>query len=242
MKSVTHNGLVCEFHRHGHIYMVASTGQRLTSGTQFVKQFFPKFDAIAISERIADERGTTPEALRREWAETGLKASTEGTAIHAYCEYLALGRGDAPLSINQNDRMHKLKKQAKRMFAKFAAVGLKIIDAERIIFSPGLGLAGQVDLLLHNKQNEIIILDYKIIKELKKENPFEQGFFPLDLMDNCNWIHYSLQLSLYQYLLEIENCFQYGKGFKRIIAHITEDEVVLHRPPDMRNFIEEMLI
>ena len=239
MKSATHHGVCCTFSERGHIYKVGN--QRLTSGTTFIKNFFPQFNAVAVSEKIADKRGTTPQALRREWKQMGAQASRDGDAVHAYIEWLTTGRGTAPLSLN-NERVHNLKKQAKRAITRLKNAGLKIIDAEMIIFSVGLGLAGQIDCVAKNLKGEIVIIDWKNVKELKLENAWEQGFSPLEHLDNCNMNHYALQLSLYHYILESEGYFPDAKGFKRVIVHLTEDGVTLNRVPYMESEINAMLI
>jgi len=241
MKIVTHNNLTCFFKDRAHIYQIKETGQILTSGTTFVKKFFPKFDAVKVSNRIADKRGATPEALRREWAQAGSQAAVDGTAVHTHAEWLTTGRGIQPLSLG-NNRVHNLKKQNKRAVERLRKAGMVVVDAEMIIFSAALGIAGTVDLLLSDNQGYIIILDWKTNKELKSENPWAQGFGPLALLDDCNLNHYILQLSLYQYILEAENYFPAAKGFKRIIVHLTEEWAKPYKVKYMKNEIEAMLI
>jgi len=239
MKSATHNGLTCTFSEKGHVYKV--NGKRLTSGTTFIKKFFKPFDAVAVSEKIADKRGTTPQALRREWKQMGAQASRDGDAVHKYIEWLTTGRGTAPISIN-NDRVHNLKKQAKRSVTKLYNAGIKIIDAEMIIFSVGLGLAGQIDCVAENRKNEIVLIDWKTNKDIKLENAWDQGLPPLEHLDDCNMNHYRLQLSLYHYILQSEGYFPDAKDFKQVIVHLTEDGVTLNRVPYMETEINAMLI
>lgn len=241
MKSATHNNLTCTFSERGHVYKIKDTGQRLISGTTFIKKFFKPFDAVAVSEKIADKRGTTPQALRHEWKQMGAQASKDGDAVHAYIEWLTTGRGVTPLSIN-NDRVHNLKKQAKRAVVRLRNAGMIVIDAEMIIFSAGLGLAGQIDCVAKNSKGYYIIIDWKTNKELKTENGWEQGLSPLGHLDNCNMNHYKLQLSLYHYILQSEGYFPGAKGFKRVIVHLTEDGVTLNKVPYMRDEIKGMLI
>ena len=71
-----------------------------------------------------------------------------------------------------------------------------------------LRIAGQIDLLIKDG-NDIYIVDWKTNKEIKQKSYFnrnkrmsERMKFPLNHLDDCNYMHYTLQLSLYAYLLE----------------------------------------
>lgn len=71
-----------------------------------------------------------------------------------------------------------------------------------------LRVAGQIDLLIKDG-NDIYIYDYKTNKELKKKSYYDQNRkqnimmkYPLNNIMDCNYYHYTLQLSLYAYLLQ----------------------------------------
>ena len=71
-----------------------------------------------------------------------------------------------------------------------------------------LKVAGQIDLLVKDG-NDIYIYDYKTNKEIKQKSYFNRNKksyecmkFPLNNVMDCNYMHYSLQLSLYAYLLQ----------------------------------------
>ena len=74
-----------------------------------------------------------------------------------------------------------------------------------------LKIAGQIDLLIKDG-NDIYIIDYKTNKKLDKQSYFnpstkkhEMMKYPLNNVMDCNMMHYTLQLSLYAYLLQIIN-------------------------------------
>ena len=97
-----------------------------------------------------------------------------------------------------------------------------------------LRIAGQLDLLIKDG-NDIIVIDYKTNKKLEKEsfyNRFTKSRtmmkFPMDNIMDCNFYHYTLQLSLYAYLLQKINP---NFNIKRLVLihidhsnHITEHE------------------
>lgn len=75
-------------------------------------------------------------------------------------------------------------------------------------FDEYLKIAGQVDLLIKD-DNEITIIDWKSNSKIDLESYFDRNTkkrqmmkFPLDNIQDCNFYHYSLQLSLYAYLLQ----------------------------------------
>lgn len=71
-----------------------------------------------------------------------------------------------------------------------------------------LRIAGQIDLLVKDG-NDIYIYDYKTNKEIKQKSYFNRNKrayecmkFPLNNIMDTNYWHYTLQLSLYAYLLQ----------------------------------------
>jgi hypothetical protein len=75
-------------------------------------------------------------------------------------------------------------------------------------FDEYLKIAGQVDLLVKDG-NDITILDWKTNEKIDKESYYDRNTkkhqtmkFPLDNIQDCNFYHYTLQLSLYAYLLQ----------------------------------------
>ena len=58
-------------------------------------------------------------------------------------------------------------------------------------------------------------------------------------IEDCNYNHYALQLSLYRYILET----YYGVNINRqIIAHLKEDGVQTYSTPYMKNEVKSMLV
>ena len=75
----------------------------------------------------------------------------------------------------------------------------------------GLHVAGTADLVVKSG-NDIDILDWKSSKEIKKKSYFNSAKkknimmkFPLNNLMDSNFYHYSLQLSLYGYMLQRKN-------------------------------------
>ena len=72
----------------------------------------------------------------------------------------------------------------------------------------GLHISGQMDLICRNGL-DISILDWKTNREIKKRSYYNSSKkknvmmkYPLNNLEDCNWNHYQLQLSLYAYMVQ----------------------------------------
>jgi hypothetical protein len=214
------------FREDNHSY-VDNNGKRYVSGTTFIKPFFPKFDAVAVSERCAagdnpKYAGRDPGEIRAEWMAEGKRGSGEGDNVHTYIEAVLSGwpkfKQPRPISL----RCAFLFWQARRAM-RWLTVGrgLVFIACEMIVFSPSLGLAGSIDLLMYDQfRNEAVILDWKQNKEIKSTNQFQSAIEPIDHLQDTDISKYSLQLSLYQHIIEVENYFPGISGFRRGLIHL----------------------
>lgn len=71
-----------------------------------------------------------------------------------------------------------------------------------------LRIAGQIDLLVKNG-NEITIVDYKSNKKIDLKSGFNTAtkstakmYYPLNNLDDCNYYHYTMQLSTYAWMVQ----------------------------------------
>jgi hypothetical protein len=71
-----------------------------------------------------------------------------------------------------------------------------------------LKVAGQIDLLIKNG-NDIYIVDYKTNKKIDQKSGFDTTtkknatmLYPLNNLMDCNYMHYTMQLSTYAYMLQ----------------------------------------
>lgn len=110
----------------------------------------------------------------------------------------------------------------------------------------GLRIAGQADLIVKNG-NDISILDWKTNKEIKKRSFYNKSKkkntmmkYPLNNIEDCNYQHYTLQLSLYAYILQKLNPTFNIKELK--IVHIARDgKQTVYDLEYRKNDIERML-
>lgn len=142
-----------------------------------------------------------------EWEATNKEACERGTKIHAELEHSMYKMGT---NVNL---------QRFGIGGKFTCEqGRTALDLENGVYpeylisrtSPDgiLRIAGQVDLLIKNG-NHIIIVDYKTNKEIKLKGGFDTKTkqtvkmkYPLNNLEDCNFYHYTMQLSTYAWMLQ----------------------------------------
>jgi len=213
------------FQEKNHIY-IDNLDNKYISCTSIFKPFF-LFDSVAVSEKCAVSdnikyAGRNPEEIRKEWLEEGLRGSSEGTNIHEYAEWKISqersGKVTTPVSKSCELKFKQVGKIINYLMTKY-----EFLKAEMIVFSPILKVAGQIDLLMYDeKTNTILIIDWKTNKQISTENFFQNIKKPFEYLQQTALNQYTLQLSLYEFLLKKERYFPRVKNYKRILIHITE--------------------
>ena len=185
-----------------HIYYVHNKPIS-TSVTTLVHEYFSKFDSDKIINNMMNSRywyknkyfGMTKEEIQEQWAQNGLDATTEGTKLHKTIEQY----------YNEWELEHPNTPEFK-MFIEFArdhASELTAYRTEWEVYDQELDLAGSIDMIFKNNDGTYSIYDWKRTKEIKTKNGFnKKGLNEMINYPDCNYIHYSLQLNTYKYILE----------------------------------------
>lgn len=213
------------FREDNHTY-IDNFGVNYTSGTTFIKKFHSEFDSVGISEKCSKNKknkkyfGRLPEDIRKEWAKEAKRGSSEGDNCHFYAECL----------VSDMDRPQPISNRCKNIFKQVDIIGnilLKkyiLIGAEFIVFSPYLKIAGMIDLLMYDADsNTVYILDWKQNKEITTSNTFRNFFPPIDHLQESDKNTYTLQLSLYEFILKLEGYFPKDAKYKRGLIHLSEN-------------------
>ena len=155
--------------------------------------------------------GMTAEELIAQWDES----RDFGTLVHNNIEsYIN----------NQTYKDISEVRHAIKWMKKFKNLSEFIFYPEVIIYSTELGIAGSIDVLAKDTKNDThIIIDWKTSKTINKSSfGGRMGIHPITshLMD-CKYVHYSMQLSLYRYLIEE---FYGIKISNLLIAHLNGNE------------------
>jgi ATP-dependent exoDNAse (exonuclease V) beta subunit len=71
-----------------------------------------------------------------------------------------------------------------------------------------LKIAGQIDLMIKDG-NDIHLIDYKTSKKIEQKSFFDQSsrmskmmYYPINNIPDCNYYHYTIQLSTYAWMIE----------------------------------------
>jgi len=145
--------------------------------------------------------------LLDQWLQTNLESQERGTRIHAELE-------NSFYKMGANCSLKRFGIGGKFTCDK----GRTNLDLENGVYPEYLisrtskdgilRVAGQIDLLVKNG-NHIVICDWKTNKEIKKHSGFDTRAktnvkmkYPLNTLEDCNFYHYTLQLSTYAWMVQ----------------------------------------
>lgn len=220
-------------HAHHKYYL----GDRIyRSATQILDQFVNPFDTAERSSYMADRYGETPAYWQRKWDGIRDTALVRGTAIHAQQEQFLYDKGTSYIAgmafrVFPNQFGHFL---ATRIEDGNTGCSIPIPDGiypEMKIWDHNWGIAGRMDKpTIHTirKRRFLHIEDYKTGRKISRESyqdPITKQYRmmkePLAHLMDCEWTHFMLQLSLYQYMGEYHD---FLPGKLRIIHYPHEIE------------------
>lgn len=209
------------FQDEGHKYWIKSCDKNVISTTTLIKDFFEEFDKHGIIKRImySNKYLHDPTYLyyRKQaseiidmWAKLGTKAAEAGSYNHLQIELYYNGQ----VADFTNKELHVLFKAFARDHNH-----LEPYRTEMLMFHEDLRITGSADMIFRNPTTgKFVLADWKFIKKLTKKCKSKQATGALSHLDDCNFTKYSLQLSIYRYILETE----YGLEFEEqylVILH-----------------------
>lgn len=150
---------------------------------------------------------STQQDILDEWTNTNAESCRRGTSLHAKLEQ--------QYTKQKNCNFNKFGLGGKFRVCKFDEPLLEErgIYPEYLIHvkKGNLRIAGQIDLLIKDG-NDIYIIDYKSNAEIKaksffdsKSKKYQMMKYPLSNIMDCNKEHYTLQLSMYAWMLQHNN-------------------------------------
>jgi len=232
------------FYEEKHKYYI--DGKELTSATRFIGKYKPTFDSEYWSKKKADERGISQKEILAEWDYKRDFSCEKGTELHLYAEN-KLNNKVAPFNhdrvnalLGEGNKVHDAFKKLTILFDQFYKVSfgkLIPVKSELVVGDADLGICGMVDQIYYNeKTGKLNIYDWKTNKEIKKSNRWQKFSKPISHLEVCEMNTYSLQLSLYKYIiekntnLEIDDCcivwfFEDNSTFKLYKCHDFTKEI-----------------
>lgn len=195
-------------------------GKVLQGVTGLISRFKNKFDADGTAERLAPQRGTTKEALLKEWSDKGEASRLNGTAVHSVFEsYIETGR------IVTSQTYKKELVAAKFIAEMFMTDRLIPVDCECIVYNDFI--ASQVDMVAKNDRGDHFILDWKTNERIETNGYGKSMFGPFYNLPDASFFHYSIQVQIYKHLYRehpIKDLY---------IVHIMEDNYKIIKAADI---------
>jgi len=197
------------------------------SVTTRVKRQFPPFDAQATADRIAAREKRLALDVLAEWRAKADSTAARGTLIHAYAESVVLGTPAPDIPANFTPQARQDARHAFSIVDR-ALVMLQdaydLLSPEQIVFDPLFRLAGTIDLPARNRTTgALAILDWKTCESITDDAYVQRALTPLSHIPASKLAHYTLQLSLYAWMLTDPDFSAYpsaGEPVELALIHI----------------------
>lgn len=231
------------FHKEQHLYLFKpnkTTNQEFVSVTTVIKNCFEEFDTEQVIQKIINSKNKKPiyknknaDEIKNIFKKNNEIAIKEGIKLH----------DDIELFFN-NEEYHNLSKEFS-YFKNFVKdhYFLTPFRTEWKVYDENFKIAGTIDMAFKNNNGTIDIYDWKRSKEIKCSNKFKKFSKKkyISHLADINFIHYSLQLNAYKYILEKNYDLKVSNMF--IVCLHPEnknDNYLLYPIKDMKNEIQNI--
>ena len=191
-----------------HVYVHSDTGANYKSVTTVLQMVEPHFDTQGVAEAIFRQKddvknpkyvGMNVDQILDCWQELNDTANEYGTHVHETIETYLL----------KHQLWYPEDELQKKVIASYESLGVDegiMMYPERIMFAEEYNLAGTADLVIDIDETFFDLGDWKTNKAFNFWNQygFETLLKPFDHLQNCQWSVYTLQLSTYAYMYELE--------------------------------------
>lgn len=195
--------------------------------TSLIEAFKPPF--LSVPQSIKSSKNSRskwykmdPERIREIWKRESMRSLTAGSWYHHKTEQ-TINQDENFIHQDTTLKVIKPTYVGEEKYASSQKLEEGYIYPEHMVYLQTHGVCGQTDRV-HILNNLVNIRDYKTSKAIKMEGYTNwEGFTarmlsPLEHLDDCDFVHHSLQLSLYLYTILRHNpLFKPGK---LILDHI----------------------
>jgi len=222
-----------EFDDETHSYKVKDATDTLISVTTLIHKYSQPFDSDKIASRVAKDRNVDKDELLKSWQDKGESSANKGKHLHKFIEEYCK---------HQQEFKMDLYSEEKAQFIKFYQDFLSdkvVIYLEKILYLRSANLAGTIDCLVYCPINDILyFIDWKSNEKISTYNKFQKLKPPLSRYEQCSKEIYTIQLSLYRYIIE-EVILNKSQGFssktqvKNLLIHfskLNESYVIMELP------------
>ncbi len=203
-----------------HKYLIGDIPSKY-SVSQIVKKYEAPFDVQKVSKFISNRDGISQEEVLKKWEFEREYSCHKGTEFHKIIENFLNRKKikidnhsinlffESFLNIKTNNSISEYYTEIAKLvknFTNFYDWWKKehiLVKSEFVIGDKESSICGTLDNLSFNKKTKsFVIFDYKTNKKIKMSNSYEKLRGPLKHLDQCEYVKYSLQLSLYSYIIE----------------------------------------
>lgn len=231
-----------------HSYYVDGSKDRYeyTSTTKLMHSMFKPFDADEVIGNMMRSKnwenssyyGKSPEEIKAGWEENRDSAAKSGTSMHENIENFYNGL-DHECSSREFDLFQQFRDDHKDLLP---------YRTEWCIFDEDSKVSGSVDMVYEDTTSETssgekqyVIADWKRSKSIKTDNRWQSGTNKNTFhLPDCNFIHYSLQLSTYKYILEKNYGIKVSQTFI-VVLHPNQDKYVKLITKDLSSEVESIM-
>ena len=234
-----------EFNEDKHRYLF--NGRELTPVTTVIKQFQKPFDRDTIAQRVANRENRPVAEVIAEWEAKGERGRVLGTLVHEHIEKVLRGESDGQLSLDPflsfNTKASEIVAFDRLWSDLSPTVSYCKDHIEWVIGDISLGVAGTVDSMLFSpKTGKYHIWDWKT-GNFDLHNKWENLLGPFAHLDASKLHIYSLQLSLYRLIIELNTELELGDSY---LVHLSDTGAQIHRAVDLREplltYLEELAL
>lgn len=194
-------------------------GKRVNiSVTRLIEQYANEFDSQTIAERVARKQGKTTQEVLDEWEYKNKFSCAKGSTCHEYIQSLFSGEPYKPIDFDGGDEFwnasEKIKEQAKWFWREYRD-RLEHLADEFIIGDEQCSVASAIDHIFINKiTGGLVLVDYKTNSDIHKNEKYAKPMkAPLQHLLDTTLNHYSIQLSIYKYLVEKHTDLKFEEMF-----------------------------
>jgi hypothetical protein len=192
-----------------HVYINKVTGEKYNSVTKAIQLIEPHFDSYAVSLAISNQPdtnknpiyiGLSQNQILEYWQQLNDDANTYGTMVHNIVEeYLLANKWYFP----KNEFEEKVIAGYQNLNID---EGLRMLP-ERVMFAEEYKIAGTSDLVIDIDNTFFDIGDWKTNRQFNYFNQYgyETLLPPFNHLQNCQYSVYTLQLSTYALMYEMEH-------------------------------------
>jgi hypothetical protein len=199
-------------------------GKQQVSCTTFIGMFKPKFETDKIATNFSEKHDLNKSDVIEEWDYKRDSANMKGTIFHKYAED-RLANKIFPYTHKQTvEKLYGhdiIKPKLDICFSHFdkfyedSKYNLIPVKSEWIVGDKEIGISGCVDQIFYNKKSgKLEVWDWKTNRKIETSSQYKNKMkHPISHLDICEINTYSLQLSMYKYIIESNTNLKFGDSY-----------------------------